>query len=375
MVIYGATVTIEDLQDPAFNGSHGVATADGTWHNDSAIPVTLAEADDNTGIRQRRALIGTEVVHTWAAPGCGVLNSGIAYTYAAPCAGDRGLNAEMATTLPLAGVADGVRTLEFSAVDTGGREVVSESFTIKVDRVAPRVSVAAPGSLADGQALGFEASFSDSTSGVVASEKQMSIDGGGWQELGGRAAAGRSYRFRARAGDAAGNVSAWRETGAVQVPASETAKPEPAPEPPTPEAPGTPAAPGTPVAPETPVDGLRPPTAILLPASPAPQPETFTARVPGPPRITLAQLARATVRVAGTLPAAATGTLIVTFAARIKGRTAKATTTATPERGRWRATLALPRKLHGAREGTLRIRYAGDAALAPATTRKTLARK
>src|SRR3712207_7003637 len=57
-------------------------------------------ASDNTGIRQRRAHVDGTPLHTWTAPGpaahgCGELNTGVAYTYTQPCAGERGLNAAM----------------------------------------------------------------------------------------------------------------------------------------------------------------------------------------------------------------------------------------------------------------------------------------
>src|SRR3712207_9568662 len=83
-------------------------------------------ASDNTGIRQRRAHVDGTPFHTWSAPGpaahgCGELNTGVAYTYTQPCAGERGLNAAMTTTLPLGGVPDGVHTPRPGAVDTGRR--------------------------------------------------------------------------------------------------------------------------------------------------------------------------------------------------------------------------------------------------------------
>ena len=201
VVLYGATVTVDDQQDPTFTDSHAVAAADGSWHTGASTAVTLPAATDNTGIRERRAVVDGAVKQTWTAPGataggCGELNSGVAYTFTQPCAGTRGLNAAMTTWLSLAGLEDGVRTVRFSAVDTGGRDVLSPAFTIKLDRNAPTVSAAAPGRLAAGQTLAFDVAVSDGASGVAAIEREMSVDGGAWEPVSGMVQPGRSYRFR-----------------------------------------------------------------------------------------------------------------------------------------------------------------------------------
>jgi hypothetical protein len=153
-VLYGATVTIEDLQPPALAGSGAIPVADGAWHNATSATVSLPAATDNTGIRERLAWVGDEVVKVWTAPGaaqngCGELNSGIAYTFVTPCAGARGLNAAMANeTVPLSAVPDGVHTLRLSAVDTGGLEALTAGVEIKLDRSAPAAPLCDTGSTA-----------------------------------------------------------------------------------------------------------------------------------------------------------------------------------------------------------------------------------
>jgi hypothetical protein len=74
---------------------------------------------------------------------------------------------------------------------------------------------------------------SDATSGVSDTSLQVSVDGGGWVDAAPPvvAEAGRTYVFRARAADAAGNWSSWRVGSPVSGVAAPQPEPEPEPEP------------------------------------------------------------------------------------------------------------------------------------------------
>jgi hypothetical protein len=376
VVLYGATVTIDDQQDPSFTAQHTVAAANGSWHTANSTAVTLPAASDNTGIRERRAIVDGIVQQTWAAPGaiasgCGELNSGVAYTFTQPCAGARGLNSAMPAVLSLAGLEDGVRTVRFSAVDTGGREVLSPEYTIKLDRNPPALAAASPGQLSAGQPLTFATAVSDGASGVATTEREMSVDGGGWEPMSGVAQAGRAYRFRVRAVDVAGNRSAWVETTSVRVPAAPM--PEPSPSPTGPNA-GADAAEPVPLLPAADAPAAAaPPTASV--AIPAPQVAPTTTRADGTPRVRAARLDRTRLRVSGTLPITASGRLTVTFAGRVRGRTVKVSQRVGVSRGRWSASLPIKGALRTVTAGTLTVRYAGDGAVAPGTTARVIKRR
>ena len=375
VVLYGATVTIDDQQDPSFTAQHTVAAANGSWHTANSAAVTLPAASDNTGIRERRAIVDGVVQQTWAAPGaaaggCGELNSGVAYTFTQPCAGARGLSSAMAAELSLSGLEDGVRTVRFSAVDTGGREVLSPEYTIKLDRNPPAVAAASPGQLSAGQPLTFATAVSDGASGVASTEREMSVDGGAWEPMSGAAQAGRAYRFRVRALDVAGNRSAWVETTSVRVPAA--AMPEPSPAPSGPNA-GADAAEPVPPLPAADARATAPPGFPV--AISAPQVAPTIARADGTPRVRAARLDRTRLRVSGTLPLTASSRLTVTFAARVRGRTVKVSQRVGVSRGRWSASLPIKGALRKVTAGTLTVRYAGDGAVAPGTTARVIKRR
>ena len=70
-------------------------------------------------------------------------------------------------------------------------------------------------------------------------------------------------------------------------------------------------------------------------------------------------------------PAAST----VTFTARVRGRVVRASRRVAVSAGRWSVVLPLEGVLRRATAGTLTARYAGNAAVAPGTTVKTLKRR
>jgi len=145
---------------------------------------------------------------------------GEAYTYLQPCAGSRGLNGEQVVEVADVCVwGDGEHVVRGVAVDTGGREGRSSNgAVVKVDCTAPNASVGPatfrvvdPGAMIDPAPVA-----TDAHAGVVATETQVRVDDGAWVGADGPivAVADRMYRFRARATDAAGNVSAWSEPSA-----------------------------------------------------------------------------------------------------------------------------------------------------------------
>jgi hypothetical protein len=276
----------------------------------------------------------------------------------------------MPAVLSLAGLEDGVRTVRFSAVDTGGREVLSPEYTIKLDRNPPALAAASPGQLSAGQPLTFATAVSDGASGVATTEREMSVDGGGWEPMSGVAQAGRAYRFRVRAVDVAGNRSAWVETTSVRVPAAPM--PEPSPSPSGPNA-GADAAEPVPPLLAADAPATAPPGSPV--AIPAPRVAPTTVRADGTPRVRAARLDRTRLRVSGTLPITASGRLTVTFAGRVRGRTVKVSQRVGVSRGRWSASLAIRGALRKVTAGTLTVRYAGDGAVAPGTTARVIKRR
>jgi hypothetical protein len=142
MVLYGATVEIEDLQDPDV-GTPATPLADGAWHRGDAAEVGVT-VGDNTGIRQLQLLADGAVAATKTAPGpgaggCGERNVGVAYTFVAPCLGGRGLGGNEVLGLP-AGWPEGSKTLTVVAEDPSGRKRESVGVTVRVDRSAPGVA-------------------------------------------------------------------------------------------------------------------------------------------------------------------------------------------------------------------------------------------
>ena len=453
-VLYGATVTIDDLEAPSVDAPSSPA-ADGRWHNEATAAVTVAAAD-NTGIRMRRVFVGDEPVADHVAPGpeaggCGELNVGVAYTYTKPCDQDRGLNGARTTTFPLA--RDGVHAVTVEVTDTGGRTARSHPVTvrvdgtppppvaldgagawtaasdasvswvvpapgvgspvtraevevckpgsactsravaspspgqrlaqdvadlpegettvrvrhvdeagnvgdwstaaIRVDRTAPSVVLSAPADIRPGSWMYATAAGVDSGAGVARTEIEVSVDGGPWQPAGDAVAAfaGRTYRFRARAADHAGNVGVWHVGDPIRVPGGSFDVPAP----PT-------------------------PTPVPTPAPSPPAKPTATTPPPNPPAVTrrAPALALRTVKVrgsvlliTGTRVATATGPVVVTATVRERGRSRTLTRTVSVSAGRFSARLRLPRAVRGRTRVT--VRYGGDRVWLPAVRSRRVA--
>jgi hypothetical protein len=114
-------------------------------------------------------------------------------------------------------VPEGESTLRVRETDAAGNVGAwSELSRVLRDRTAPAVTIAAPGVVAEGEAISPDVSATDALSGVAATEVEMRVDRGSW---GGSqsAPADSVIRFRARARDRAGNVADWVESGDVGV--------------------------------------------------------------------------------------------------------------------------------------------------------------
>jgi len=218
-LVLSATVTLDDLEPPAVATPTATGLADGAWHR-GAGTITFS-AGDNTGVRVRRLVEGSTVRATATAPGpadggCGVLNAGDAYTYTRPCADGRGLDGVRAVAVAdVCAWGDGEHALRAVAEDTGGAQTTSDgAVTVRVDCTPPSVSVG-PSVVRDvpaGTLVGpVDLTASDARVAVASTEVQVQQGMGEWKPYAApiAAVAGSSYRFRARATDAVGNVSGW----------------------------------------------------------------------------------------------------------------------------------------------------------------------
>jgi len=368
-VILDAAVVLDDHESPVV-GVPGGALTNGAWKRGESF-VTF-DASDNTGIRRRRVVEGAT---TWAsrtapgasAGGCGD-GSGDAYTYLQPCAGARGLNGTQTVTVPDVCVfGDGVHELRAAAEDTGGGETRSAPFSVRVDCTAPEVWVAAgPSPRLEGDVLAPAVSASDGASGVATVERQLSVDGATWMTAPAsvEGEAGRTYRFRARAVDEAGNASGWVESAPVSFVAAAAPVPVGVEHHPGQWEPGAPASTAE---------------AAALPAPPAAltAPGELARAVPAPPaaarsgRLRIGRVRRrgSTLIVEGTAPRAYAGIVRVSVRFAGSGRTVVATTRATARSGRWRAALRAPRQARVRRvQATARTR--GVRAARPYTPRR-----
>jgi len=369
-LVLSASVTLEDVQPPAVHPLVPSAFVGGTWSR-GAASVTF-DASDNTGIRRRRVVEGAT---TWAARtapgasagGCGD-GSGDAYTYLQPCAGARGLNGTQTVTVPDVCVfGDGVHELRAAAEDTGGGETRSAPFSVRVDCTAPEVWVAAgPSPRLAGDVLAPAVSASDGASGVATVERQLSVDGATWMTAPAsvEGEAGRTYRFRARARDEAGNASGWVESAPVSFVAAAAPVPAGVEHHPGQWEPGAPASTAEAAALPTPPAALTAPGELAR-AVPAPPAAARSGRL----RIGRVRRRGSTLIVEGTAPRAYAGIVRVSVRFAGSGRTVVATTRATARSGRWRAALRTPRRSRVRRvQATARTR--GVRAARPYTPRR-----
>jgi hypothetical protein len=374
-LVLEARVTLEDLEAPVVSGVEGVGLADGGWHRSGGS--LFFSASDNTGVRERRVVEGSVVRGVAQAPsaaagGCAG-TGGVAYTYTEPCAGTRGINGRQAVTISSpCSWGDGQHTLRGAAIDTGGGTSYTAPVVVRVDCSAPVVSVTAGsnGEALAGSELAPVVQAADAASGVSATTVEVEIDGATWQPYGGPTpvAEGRTYRFRARASDLAGNVGPWVYStivrGVTAPPIDSGTAPSATDDTPKPSALEVqrPSAPRS-GAEQPPV----PPTAGAseAPGPPAPAPVDQLARKPRDAglRVLSTKATRRSLRLSGTVTPAYTGVVTVRLTAGGRSVTKRARV----RRGRWAVTIERPAR------GRAHLSLATTAgAFAPARVRLTL---
>ena len=374
-LVRGARVTLDDLEAPVVGAIEADGLADGGWHNGAGELVFTAS--DNTGVQERRIVEGSvvraiDLAPASAAGGCRD-GTGVAFTYVDPCAGTRGVNGRRSLTVNPCGWGAGSHTIKAVAFDVDRAKTESAPVTVKVDCSVPQVAV----SLADatpvaGTGLTPSISATDSASGVASTTVEVSVDGGMWQRSSGPVTveAGRSYRFRARAVDVAGNTSAWSSSTTVLgvAPAEPVREPEPGDEPKTDPVPGPVRQDPTPI--QTPAPPLTP--ASALPAlSPAAGPAEVPTVLPTKPSAGVAVAKVRTrgrrVTLSGTVARTYRGKVVVTLVLGV--RTRPLTRRVAPRQGRWSVRLALPRKSARPRSATAATRATASHAASAAHLR------
>ena len=223
-VVYGATVVVADPVPPtvAVDGP-GSSLFSGWVRGTRQIAVTAEDAE--SGVREVQVYDGAQVRHSFsvddAVGGCGTPNTGVAYTFAQPCAGARGMNGPRALDVDTSGWPSGVYSnVLIRALDAGGEVGQAGAFTVSVDNDPP-ASVrffGLPANLrvrAGRRLKGIRAAADDPHSGVASVElewRDISRPASGWRAyvVGAEpvARAGHRYQFRASATDRVGNKSA-----------------------------------------------------------------------------------------------------------------------------------------------------------------------
>jgi hypothetical protein len=250
-------------------------------------------------------------------------------------------------TWTVKGTTDGLKNLiaraEASRYGESFTAAAADSYT--VDATPPAPSIATPPGSTSNALLGITWGATDAHSTIAAYDVEVAIDGGAWTpwltsgsqtQATYAGAANHRYRFRVRAIDALGNVSAWLESGETTVTDPPSATP------------------------------VRPDNPIVIP------PPTLARKTP---TLRLARISRTKTRITitGRVDRTATGRVTLGYSAKVKRKTHKArTVTARVGRGRFSATIKLPAKLRSPRRGTLAIRYGGDAHFAPRALKRTL---
>ena len=218
VALYGAEVTVEDRVPPLV-GAPATALADGAWHGTGELAAIASDATDATGIRSLAVTIGGAVVAGEDAPGaaaggCGEPGAGLAYTFAAPCLGGRGLDAghELAVALGDA-VPQGTRALRVEATDAAGNVMASEPVAVRIDTGAPPApAVAADERWSPAPGFAWSPPAESDRAPLVAAEVEACA---GAAATACRVAPGLGAlaegltRVRVRLLDAAGNVGAW----------------------------------------------------------------------------------------------------------------------------------------------------------------------
>ncbi len=125
-------------------------------------------------------------------------------------------------------VPEGESTLRVRLVDAAGNVGAwSSPAPVRRDRTPPSVAIKAPAKVQPGEAVSADVTATDPHSGVAAVEQEVRANGGGWRTSQGPELFGANtvVRFRARARDHVGNVSAWQESADVRVEAPPAPQP------------------------------------------------------------------------------------------------------------------------------------------------------
>lgn len=357
VLILSATVYLDDTEPPTVTNPAATGLADGEWHR---APGSITfDASDNTGIKSRRVVSGSTTVGQATAPGaaaggCGG-TTGVAYSYTQPCAGSRGLNGTQSVTVDPCLLGTGTHALRVAATDTGAAETQSSgTVSVKADCTGPTASVdAGAAERLEGSLIEPTFAAADAHSGVASTERQFRIGAQAWQTYTSpiTAAAGTTYRFRARATDVVGNVGVWTESSAVQGKLGVGEPPPPVAEPvvviPTRDDPVDERTPGTDVQPGLPVT-LEENPADVLDFDPAPG-LVIT--------VTRASLAKRLARIRGR--ANATAKLDIAVRVRVGRRTLTVRRSLAVRPGPWSAQIRLPARARRARSAGVTVTSGG----------------
>lgn len=223
-VLYGASVVVSDLQPPHVSVDAASSSLFSDWVR-GARQVTVAASDTESGVRELQVFDGDRVRQTVsvgeASGGCGTPNAGLAYTFAQPCGGSRGMNGSRTVDVDTADWQSGVhQNVYVRALDAGGELAQAGPFTVSVDNEAPTtirfIGLPRNRRVPAGRRIrGVAATAGDRHSGLgsVGLEwRDNDRPGSGWHAYRAGeeplARAGHHYQFRARAVDRVGNMSA-----------------------------------------------------------------------------------------------------------------------------------------------------------------------
>lgn len=368
--IYASTVTLTDNQAPTAVSAGGDVAAGG-WKG-GTVGGTIS-GSDNLGVRNVRWYADGALVSTSPERACD-------YSVTVPCSNAVGASYGLDTT----GLADGTRSIRAAVVDPAGNEARSAPFSVDVDNTAP----AAPSNLRLGGGGGTQAftmtwdlpaadggapyvssrwqacdgsTCSTGTGGLTSASgalpafsgsyaiKVWLVDESGNHDIGSAATNSISYTAPAPGGGGGGAGGGGGGGGAAQ-----PAKPGADADSPVQDPGGVP----VPVVPPTVVPGPVSPPAGM-----------------GNVRVTTAAIGRSgRLVVRGTVDRVASGRVSVTYRATMGGRTRSKTVRARIRKGRYAATIALPRGWREARNPRVTVRYPGSGSVRPASRTLAVAR-
>jgi hypothetical protein len=255
--------------------------------------------------------------------------------------GTLGTNSSPQTfTWTVRGDTDGVKSITAQAQASRYGETFASTATdaFTVDATGPAPTIAAPKGTTAARSLDVAWGATDAHSTVAHFDVESSVDGAPWVRwltstpvtgAAYRGDVGHRYRFRVRATDNLGNASGWLESTETTI--------------------------------------ADPPTA------PSP-PSTTSTSTKVTPKLALAGVkrTRTAVTVQGSVDAAATGNVTVSYSTKIGRTTYRSRLVAKLDHGQFKATLRLAAKARRARRGTVEVRYDGDSAFKPRTVRRAV---